>query len=76
LRNPPHRFGFPILEEQWPELLQQRRLFPVRVTLRSDSGPERYRFEIRGIQPGKVVDPGGKLFRPPADYLEIEPLPF
>lgn len=75
-QNQPHRFGPRIMEEQWPELLKARRLFPLLVTLRFESGPERYRFEVNSIQPGKVADPNGRLFQPPPDYHEIEPLPF
>jgi hypothetical protein len=76
LRNQPHRFGPRVLEEQWPGLLQERKLFPLRVSLRYDSGTERYRFEVKSVTAEKVADPEGKLFQPPKDYLEIEPLPF
>ncbi len=72
----PHRFGPGMLEEQWPGLLQRRNLFPLRVSLRFESGPERYRFEIKSIRAEKIADPAGRLFQPPPDYHEIEPLPF
>lgn len=75
-QNQPHRFGPRMIEEQWPGLLQQRRLFPLLVTLRFESGLERYRFEVKSIRPEKITDPNGKLFQPPPDYHEIEPLPF
>jgi hypothetical protein len=73
-QNQPHRFGPRMVEEQWPELLKARRLFPLLVTLRFEKGPERYRFEVTAIKPEKIADPA--LFQPPPDYREIEPLPF
>jgi hypothetical protein len=76
VQNQPHRFGPRMLEEQWPGLLQQRRLFPLLVTLRFESGLECYRFEVKSIQPEKAARPDGQLFQPPPGYEEIEPLPF
>jgi hypothetical protein len=76
LHNQPHRFGPRMLEEQWPGLLQPRQLFPLRVSIRYESGPERYRFEVKSVRAEKVTDPEGKLFQPPPDYHEIKPLPF
>jgi hypothetical protein len=73
-QNQPHPGGPRQPEEQWPELMKARRLFPLLVTLRFENGPERYRFEVKSIEPGKVADPA--LFQPPPDYQEIEPLPF
>jgi len=34
------------------------------------------RFEVKSITPEKIEDRDGALFRPPADYREIQPLPF
>ncbi len=75
-RNQPHRFGPRMIEEQWPGLLQARNLFPLLVSLRFESGPERYRFEVKSIKAEKIADRDGKLFQPPPDYQEIEPLNF
>lgn len=75
-RNQPHRFGPRMIEEQWPELLKARKLFPLLVTMRFESGPERYRFEVKSIQPEKITDPDGKLFQPPPEYHELQPSPF
>jgi Domain of unknown function (DUF4412) len=82
VRNQPHRFGPRMIEEQWPELLTARKLFPLRASLRYDNGPsrtggaERFRFEVKSITPGKIDDKGSKLFQPPEGYFEVQPLPF
>ena len=75
-QDQPHRFGPRPIEEQWPELLKARQLFPLLVRLRVEAGPERYRFEVKSIEPDRVADRDAKLFQPPSDYQEIEPLPF
>lgn len=75
-RNQAPRFGPRTIAEQWPGLLQERHLFPLRASVRFDNGAERYRFEVQSIQPGPLADPEGKLFQPPPDYYEIEPLPY
>jgi hypothetical protein len=75
-QNQPHRFGPRTLEDQWPELLKARQLFPLLVTVRVESGPERYRFEVDSVQPEKITAQEGKLFQPPAEYYELQPLPF
>lgn len=69
-------FGPRMLEDQWAELLRTKNLFPVRVTLRDDGGVEGYRFEVKAITPEKVSDKDGRLFQPPSEYTEIQPLPF
>lgn len=76
MANQPARFGPRMLEEQWPEMLKARKLFPLRVTQSYDKGPERYRFEVKSVKPEKIADEGGKLSKPPADYLETPALPF
>jgi hypothetical protein len=45
-------------------------------SLRYDNGAERFRFEVQSVTPDKITDPDGKLFQPPTDYHEIQPLPF
>jgi hypothetical protein len=76
LQNQPHRFGPRRLNEQWPELLAERKLFPLLVRLHYDSGVERFRFEVKSITPDKIPEPGKNLFQPPPNYCEIQPLPF
>jgi hypothetical protein len=82
VRSQPHRFGPRMLEEQWPQMLTSRKLFPLRVSLRFDNGPsrtggaERFHFEVKSITPEKITDDDMKLFQPPADYNEARPLPF
>jgi hypothetical protein len=76
MRNQPSRFGPRMIEEQWPKLLTERKLFPLLVSLHYDSGAERLRFEVKSITPEKIADPDGKLFQPPTDYHEMQPLPF
>lgn len=76
VRNQPHRFGPLMIEEQWPELVKAKKLFPLRATLKFDNGSERYRFEVKSVGPDKITDEDGKLFQPPADYHEVQPLPY
>ncbi|MDB6027419.1 MAG: hypothetical protein JWM68_3642 [Verrucomicrobiales bacterium] len=68
------RFGPRGIDEQWPELLKARKLFPLLVSVRNESGREYARFEVKSITPGKITDSDGKLFQPPSDYQEI-PVP-
>jgi hypothetical protein len=74
-RNQPHRFGPRGIEEQWAALLTSRKLFPLRAILRSDSGVERFRFEVKSVTPEKLTAGDAHLFEPPSDYHEIAPLP-
>jgi hypothetical protein len=86
LQNQPPRFGPRMMEERWSGLLRDRKLFPLLAVLRIEhpsasaegsplvAGPERLRFEVRSIAPERIAD--DTLFQPPADYHEIQPLPF
>jgi hypothetical protein len=76
LRTQTRRFGPAVIEEQWATLLTANKLFPLRVSLRSDNGVEHLNFEVISITPGKIADPDGKLFQPPRDYTETQPLQF
>ena len=76
VRSQTPRFGPRTTEEEWPALMTSRKLFPLLATLRLDNGPQRFRFEVISVTREKVTDPDGKLFRPPADYVESRPLPF
>ena len=87
LQNQPPRFGPRMIEEQWGGLLKAGKLFPLLAVLRFEqpapdgkgkpvAGPERMRFEVKSITPEKIEDQDGSLFQPPADYHELEPLPF
>lgn len=88
LQNQPHRFSPRMIEEQWGEMLKAEKLFPLLAVLKFDPGPaqtnsppinlpERMRFEVKTFTPGKIKkDDAEKLFQPPPDYQEIEPLPF
>jgi len=70
------RFGPRMIEEQWGDLVRAQKLFPLLAVLKPEHGPERLRFEVKSVKEEKITDPDGKLFRPPADYHEIQPLPF
>jgi len=85
LPSQPPRFGPRMVEEQWSELLRARKLFPLLAVLRQErsastpggtpvAGPERLRFEVKSVTPGKITDDA--LFQPPPDYQEVRPLPF
>jgi hypothetical protein len=76
LQNQPPRFGPRLIEEQWSELVKARKLFPLLASLKFENGPERLRFEVKTITPEKIEDPDGQFFQPPADYHELDPLPF
>jgi hypothetical protein len=76
LQNQPPRSGPRMMEEQWPELLKAGRLFPLLASLKFENGAERLRFEVKSVTPQKAEDQDGALFQPPADYQEIQPLPF
>ena len=76
VRNQPHRFGPRMLEEQWGELVADKKLFPLVASLHYDNGAERLRFEVTSVSTTKIAETSAKLFQPPADYNEVEPLPF
>jgi len=69
-------FGPRMLEQQWPGLLADRKLFPLLAILSYDSGVERLRFEVTSIHKETVAEPDATLFEPKADYREVEPRPF
>jgi hypothetical protein len=75
-QNQPPRFGPRMIEEQWSELVKARKLFPLLASLKFENGSERLRFEVKTITPEKIEDPDGQFFQPPADYHELDPLPF
>ena len=86
VQNQPHRFGPRMIEQQWAELLEAKKLFPLLAILRFERppapagtapaapGPERMRFEVQSVMPEKITN--GALFQPPTNYFEIQPLPF
>jgi hypothetical protein len=75
-QNQPHRFGPRMIEEQWAGLLAEKHLFPLLAVLKFDNGAERLRFEVQSVRPQKLTDEDAKLFQPPTNYFEIQPLPF
>ena len=76
IRNQPHQFGPHMIEEQWPALVADKKLFPMIASLRYGSGAERMRFEVTSVSAEKIVEPDEKLFQPPPQYHEVRPLPF
>jgi hypothetical protein len=68
------RFGPQMIEEQWPELLQKKSLFPLEATLKMEpGGQERLSFKIEKIDKHKIDSAEAeKLFSPPEKYIEIE----
>jgi hypothetical protein len=75
-QNQPPRFGPQMLEEQWGELVKAKKLFPLLAMLKIEHGPEHLHFEVKSVRPETIEDRDGALFQPPADYREIQPLPF
>lgn len=76
MENQPHRFGPRMIEEQWGGLVAEKKLFPLRAVLRFENGPERMRFEVTAITPQTLKLEDLKLFEPPPEYMEVQPLPF
>ena len=76
VRAPAPHFGPRLFEEQWAERLAAKKLFPLRAVLHDETPTERFRFEVKAITAEKVADKDGKLFQPPPEYTEIQPLPF
>jgi hypothetical protein len=76
VQNQPHRFGPRMIQEQWPGLVMAKKLFPLVATLKFDNGAERFRFEVKSVAPEKITEEDEQLFQPPANYFEIQPLPF
>ena len=70
------RFGPRMIEEQWGDLLRAQKLFPMLAVLKLEHSPERLRFEVKSVTEEKITDPDGNRFQPPADYHEVQPLPF
>jgi hypothetical protein len=46
VQNQPHRFGPRMIDQQWGDPLQAKKLFPLLATLKFDNGTERFRFEV------------------------------
>ena len=76
MQNQPPRFGPRMIEEQWGKLVADKKLFPVLAVLKFENGPERLRYEVKSVTPQKPETQAPELFRPPADYQELDPLPF
>ena len=77
LQSQPHRSDPNRMSEQWPGLLADRKLFPLRASLRRDNnGAERFSFAVQSVTPQKLTDGDARLFQPPEGYFEIQPLPF
>ena len=65
-------FGPQMLEEQWPELLQKKSLFPLEAMLRMEpNGQERISFKVDKIEKKRIED-AVALFSPPKDFSEIK----
>ncbi len=75
-QNQRPRFGPRLLEEQWADLVAEKKLFPVLAVLKFENGPERLRYEVQTVTPQKPDTQPAELFTPPAEYQFIEPLPF
>lgn len=73
IREPFPRFGPPILEEDWSDLLRKNNLFPMFARVTDPSGRETYRFEVKSISEEAVADPDGQLFSLPPNYRELRP---
>lgn len=70
-QNPLASFGPSGLREQWPDLLRQKKLFPLLAVVRTRGGQQLMRFEVAAIVADKDPGPDGKTFLPPADFTEV-----
>jgi hypothetical protein len=75
VRSQPPRFGPRMIEDEWPLMLRERKLFPLAVSLHYDDGPELFHFQVKGLKAEKITDADGHLFQPPESYTQIQPLP-
>ena len=76
LQNQPLRRGLGRIEEQWSGLLKDKKLFPLLGSLKFPNGVETLHFEVTEIKPEEIKDQDGSLSHAPADYYQIQPLPF
>jgi hypothetical protein len=76
LPHQPPGFGRPMIEDQWPDLLSAKMLFPLRAILTADNGVERYRFEVQSITPVHLTKEEAQGFQPPEGYVQIQARPF
>src|SRR4029077_5918570 len=58
LQNQPSTFHSATIEERWPAMLAERKLFPLIVSLRHDNGSELFRFEVKSVEQKLIA--GGK----------------
>lgn len=72
----PRRAGQRLLQERWAEAVKAQNLFPLLATLKSDNGPEHFRFEVKSVTPKKLTEDDAPLFQPPPNYRETRPRPF
>ena len=75
---PPRHCGPRALEETWAGPLQARKLFPLRATMKDPRSGESIRFEykVTSITSGRLGEGASAIFRPPADYHELDPPPY
>ena len=66
------RFRSQLMEECWGDLMKTKKIFPLRVTLRSENGVERLRFEVKTIRSEKIDDRDSPLFQIPDNFHEQE----
>jgi len=74
---PPRHHGPQMMEESWADMLQARKLFPMFVQMKNESGETLpFSFKVMSVAPKHLGAQGAGLFQPPADYHELEPPPF
>lgn len=76
LRQQTHGGGPPTMEEPWSAWLADQKLCPLYVTVRGANGVDHLLFKLKSVTAAKMAGENAELFQPPADYLEIKPLPF
>jgi hypothetical protein len=74
---PPRHHGPQVLEEGWGAMLQARKLFPLLIIMKNESGERLpFEFKVTSLKRRQFSMENAKLFEPPPDYLELEPPPF
>jgi hypothetical protein len=76
LRSQPFRRGPVVIEQQWGQLLKDKKMFPLRAVLTLQGGREFFQFNISEINPEKIEDKDGSLSQVPAGYNEVQPFQF
>ena len=75
-QNPFRRLAGRSIEDKWSKFVMDKKVFPLLAVLKFSDGTVRLRYEVQSVTPQKPADQSSELFRPPEDYVGVNPLPF